>query len=107
LGISRLKGFKLLGIGILISSMIIGGIYIENIDKNIKLLLLLLGLVLLLIYTIGSQSLEWYIPTSQTPTGNESHIQRPTGYGIPGFELPMALGGLVIAFVILKKRQNR
>ncbi|MCX6672150.1 MAG: hypothetical protein NTX92_09550 [Euryarchaeota archaeon] len=57
------SSIKLLGIGVVIGSMVVGGIYIEDIDKNLKLLLLLLGLVLLVIYTIGSQSLEWYIPT--------------------------------------------
>jgi hypothetical protein len=101
------SSIKLLGIGVVISSMIVGGIYIENIDKNIKLLLLLLGLVLLIIYTIGAQSLQWYIPTSQTPTGNESFEHRPTGYGIPGFELILGLGALVITLLILKKRRNR
>jgi len=98
---------KLLGIGAVVSSMIIGGVYIETMDKNIKLLLLLLGLVLLIIYTIGAQSLEWYIPTSVTPTGNESFEHRPTGYGIPGFELVVGLGALAITVLILRKRRNR
>ena len=84
---------KLIGIGALTSSMIIGGIIIDDIDKNLRLLLLLLGLVLLTIYTVGSQSLQWYVPTtSQTPTGNQSYENRPTGYGIPGFELISLLG---------------
>jgi hypothetical protein len=101
------SSIKLLGIGAVICSMVIGGIYIQEIDKNLKLLLLLLGLVLLVIYTIGSQSLEWYIPTSQTPTGNESYEHRPTGYGVPGFELILVLGALVITSLILKKRPYR
>jgi len=101
------SSIKLLGIGAVICSMIMGGIYVQEIDKNLKLLLLLLGLVLLVIYTIGSQSLEWYIPTSQTPTGNESYEHRPTGYGIPGFELVVGLGALVITLSVLKKRQYR
>jgi hypothetical protein len=101
------SSIKLLGIGAVICSMVIGGIYIEDIDKNLKLLLLLLGLVLLVIYTIGSQSLEWYIPTSQTPTGDESYEHRPTGYGVPGFELMLSLGALVMTLVILKKRHDR
>jgi hypothetical protein len=101
------SSIKLLGIGVVIGSMVVGGIYIEDIDKNLKLLLLLLGLVLLVIYTIGSQSLEWYIPTSQTPTGAESYEHRPTGYGVPGFELMLGLGALVITLVILKKRHDR
>jgi len=101
------SSIKLLGIGVLIGSMVVGGIYIEDIDKNLKLLLLLLGLVLLVIYTIGSQSLEWYIPISQTPTGDESYEHRPTGYGVPGFDLMLGLGALVITLVILKKRHDR
>lgn len=99
---------KLVGIGALTSSMIIGGITIEDIDKNFKLLLLLLGLVLLIIYTVGSQSLQWYIPTSsQTPSGNLSYDNRPTGYGIPGFEMIAVLGALGIALFILKKKRTR
>ena len=98
---------KLIGIGALTSSMIVGGIIIEDIDKNLKLLLLLLGLVLLIIYTMGSQSLQWYVPTSQTPSGNESYEHRPTGYGIPGFEMICALGALTIVLFILKKKRYR
>jgi hypothetical protein len=101
------SSIKLLGIGVVISSMVIGGVFIESIDKNIRLLLLLLGLVILIIYTVGSQSLEWYIPTSGTPSGDESYDHRPTGYGIPGFELPFAMAALGISFLLLKKRQRR
>ena len=101
------SSIKLLGIGAVICSMVIGGIYLQEIDKNLKLLLLLLGLVLLVIYTIGSQSLEWYIPTSQTPTGSESYEHRPTGYGVPGFELIVGVGALVITLLIMKKRHYR
>lgn len=101
------SSIKLLGIGVVISSMVIGGIFIDSIDKNIRLLLLLLGLVILIIYTVGSQTLEWYIPTSGTPSGNESYAHRPTGYGIPGFELPFALVAFGISVLIIKKRQRR
>jgi hypothetical protein len=99
---------KLIGIGALTSSMIIGGIIIEDIDKNLKILLLLFGLVLLIVYSVGSQSLQWYIPTtSQAPSGNESYAHRPTGYGVPGFELLSVLGALLIASLILKKKMTR
>lgn len=105
----RVSGsIKLIGIGVFTSSMIIGGIVIEDIDKNFKLLLLLLGLILLIIYTVGSQSLQWYVPTtSQTPSGNESYLHRPTGYGVPGFEALSAFGALIIALMILKKKRLR
>jgi membrane protease YdiL (CAAX protease family) len=99
---------KLVGIGVLTSSMIIGGITIEDIDKNVRLLLLVLGLVLLTIYTVGSQSLQWYVPTtSQTPSGNQSYENRPTGYGVPGFELSSLIGALVIVLFIIKKKYFR
>ncbi|KYK22306.1 hypothetical protein AYK25_02585 [Thermoplasmatales archaeon SM1-50] len=98
---------KLMGIGVVITSMVVGGISTEDLDKNYRLLLLLLGLVLLIIYTVGSQSLEWYVPTSQTPSGSESYDRRPTGYGIPGFEIIPSLGALFITLLILKKRHNR
>lgn len=101
------SSIKLVGLGVVICSMVIGGIYLDDIDKNLRLLLLLLGLMLLVIYTVGSQSLEWYIPTSQTPTGNETYEHRPTGYGIPGFELILGLGALLITVLILKKRHTR
>ena len=40
---------KLTGMGIVCISMIIGGFFIENIDKDIKSLLLIFGLILLLL----------------------------------------------------------
>lgn len=101
------SSIKLIGIGAVVSSMVVGGIYSEDIDKTYRLLLLLLGLALLVIYTIGSQSLEWYISTSGTPTGSEPYDQRPTGYGLPGFELIPFVCAFVITFIILKKRRHR
>jgi MFS family permease len=98
---------KLLGIGAVVSSMVVGGVYVEDLDKNYRLILLLFGLVLLVIYTLGSQSLEWYIPTSETPSGTESYENRPTGYGVPGFELIAGIGALIITLLILKKKQYR
>ncbi|MBN1861696.1 MAG: hypothetical protein JW840_09580 [Candidatus Thermoplasmatota archaeon] len=101
------SSIKLIGIGAVVSSMVVGGIYSEDIDKTYRLLLLLLGLALLVIYTVGSQSLEWYISTSVTPTGSESYQQRPTGYGLPGFELIVFVCALVVTLIVLKKRQYR
>lgn len=98
---------KLIGIGAVVSSMVLGGVYVEDLDKNYRLILLLLGLVLLVIYTIGSQSLEWYVPTSEAPSGIESYENRPTGYGVPGFELIAVIGALIITLLILKKKQYR
>jgi membrane protease YdiL (CAAX protease family) len=97
---------KLFGVGVLISSMVVGGILLEEIDKNLRILLLLLGLILLLVYTVGSQSLEWYVPTSQSVTGNQSYEYRPTGYGIPGFECVSVLGALVFLFFWKKQKKK-
>jgi len=96
---------KLIGIGLFTSSLMVGGIAMEDIDKNVKLLLLLLGLVLLIVYTIGSQALQWNVPTSsQTPSENQTYNNRPTGYGIPGFETYTLLAAFIIALGILKRK---
>jgi hypothetical protein len=98
---------KLIGIGGLVTSMIMGGILLEDIDKNLRLLLLILGLVLLLIYTAGSQSLEWNLNMAGAPSDSQSYQDRPTGYGIPGFEVIVGLGAVIITMVLLKKKKNR
>lgn len=95
---------KLIGIGILTSSMVVGGVIIKGIDKNQKTLLLVIGLILLIIYTIGSPSLQWELETSDKPLVNESYEERPTGYGMPGFELIPAV--IAIAFVLYWKRKR-
>ena len=93
---------KLLGLGLLTTTMIVGGIIIEDIDKNLKLLLLLLGLVLLIIYSIASPALEWQLPSySSSSTGYET---RPTGYGIPGFELIIVACAIALVFFLRRKR---
>jgi hypothetical protein len=98
---------KLIGIGALVTSMIVGGIIIEDIDKNLRLLLLLLGLILLIIYTIGSQNLQWYLPISGMPSASESYESRPTGYGVPGFEMTFVLGALLITLLLLMRKRHR
>lgn len=92
---------KLFGVGVLISSMVVGGIILENIDKNLRLLLLILGLILLIVYTVGSPSLEWSVRS-----GTSTYGSRPTGYGVPGFEfiLPMLATLVIIAWKQRKKR---
>jgi len=98
---------KLIGMGVLISSMVVGGIIIEDIDKNLKLLLLLLGLILLIIYTVGSQSLQWSVPVSGMVSGEEAYESRPTGYGIPGFEAIYAFFALIAVILIAKIKRHR
>ena len=89
---------KLIGLGFLTTAMVIGGLTIKDIDKNLKTLLLLLGLILLIIYSIGSPSLEWEL-SSYDSSGYDS---RPTGYGVPGFEIVILIAS-IISMIILKK----
>jgi len=98
---------KLIGIGFLTSSMVVGGIIIEDIDKNLRTLLLLLGLILLIIYTVGAQSLHWNVSSLASPS-SESYNERPTGYGTPGFEAVYVIFALIAVLLIAKiKRRNR
>jgi len=94
---------KLIGLGFLVISMLVGGIILKDIDRNMKLLLLILGLILLLIYTIGSPSLEWKLKYDwQTP-----YSSKPTGYGIPGFEIPLLVISLLVGTILLKRKIKR
>ena len=95
---------KLIGIGILTSSMLVGGVILKKIDQNQKTLLLIIGLILLIIYTIGSPSLQWDVDTTEEPLVNESYEDRPTGYGMPGFELVPVI--VAIAFVLYWKQKK-
>jgi hypothetical protein len=111
----KVSGFlKLVGIGILTASMVVGGIIIEKIDRNLKMLLLILGLVLLIIYTIGSPLLSWDISNfspsgmmGSQSTSEYAYDERPTALGTPGFEILYALIAisLVILIIKIKRRQ--
>ena len=94
---------KLIGIGILTSSMVVGGVIIKDIDKNQKTLLLVIGLILLIIYTIGSPALQWDVDTSDSDS--EAYDERPTAYGTPGFEIIYTIIAISIIFY-LRKRKN-
>jgi len=85
---------KLFGMGVLISTMVVSGIILEEIDKNLRILLLLLGLILLIVYNVGSQSLEWNVSSP-----DQSYQNRPTGYGVPGFEFISVLAVIVGMFI--------
>ena len=95
---------KLIGMGFFTSSMVVGGIIVEDIDKNLRMLLLILGLILLIIYTIGAQSLNWSVSgmAGSSSSSSEAYSSRPTGYGIPGFEA--VYGIIAIAAVLLISR---
>ena len=111
----KVSGFlKLVGIGILTSSMVVGGIIIEKIDRNLKMLLLILGLVLLIIYTLGSPWLNWDISNIDfsVMTGSESQTEiayeeRPTALGTPGFEILYAIIALSFVILITKIKRKR
>jgi glucan phosphoethanolaminetransferase (alkaline phosphatase superfamily) len=96
---------KLIGLGFLVSSMVIGGIVIDTIDRNLKLLLLILGLVLLVIYSIGSSQLEWNLTDSNSENVTE-YSERPTGYGMPGFELGLLLSAIGVVFITRFKHKK-
>lgn len=98
---------KMLGLGFVVSSMIVGGIIVHNIDKNLKMLLLLLGLILLIIYTIGAQQLHWDIESSNDQSSSEvAYDSRPTGYGVPGFDFGIIIvaGCSFILYSLVRKR---
>ncbi len=97
---------KLLAVGGLICTLIVAGLRLEGIDRTLRLLILILGLVMLIIYTAGSSYLEWNIPSYMT--GNQSAYQsRPTALGTPGFETVFALGALVLVVTVLAFRRRR
>jgi hypothetical protein len=82
---------KLTGLGLLTSSLIVGGIIVEEIDKNLKLLLL-------------SPELEWKLPSFTS--GETEYDTRPTGYGTPGFEILVTLAAIIFALIWKKKRMK-
>jgi len=94
---------KMLGYGFLVSSMIISGIILDDIDKSIKLLMLVFGLILLLAFTAGVQTLQWNASSAESAMG-----VRPTGYGTPGFEMVFLIIASIVAFFTHKKiKQNK
>lgn len=97
---------KLLGLGVLTTSMVVGGLTIKDIDANQRTLLLLLGLVLLIIYSVASPALEWRIP-GWADQGAVAYDYRPTAAGIPGFEIPLMLLSLVVIIILGRRKFKR
>ena len=101
---------KLFGIGILTACMVVGGIVIESIDKNFRMLLFILGLILLIIYTVGSPILNWDVSgiESESDDGYSDDIyeDRPTSLGTPGFEVIYVLIAIGILLLIGKRKQK-
>jgi len=99
---------KMIGLGFVVSSMIVGGVIVEDIDKNLKILLLLLGLILLLVYTIGAQQLHWDISSYTDDSVSESEAaykERPQGYGTPGFEIMYTVVAIIAVILIAKVKR--
>lgn len=96
---------KLIGLGFITTSMVIGGIIIEEIDKNLKILLLLFGLILLIVYTIGAESLQWSV--SNAASESDIYEDRPQAYGLPGFEIVFSFLAMFLVLLFLKIRRNR
>lgn len=110
----RIQAFiKMIGFGFLTSSMVVGGIIVEEVDKNQRILLLIFGLILLLIFTIGSVQLNSWNVTSgmmagDTTTEEAAFENRPTGYGTPGFEFIFVIAAMIFVFIskkIIKRRR--
>lgn len=107
----KLSSFiKMLGLGFVVSSMVVGGIIVKKIDKNLKILLLLLGLILLIVYTVGAQQLHWDVassPESSDSFEEEAYEDRPTGYGVPGFEIISTIIAIAALLLIAKIKRIR
>lgn len=98
---------KMMGFGFLTSSMVMGGIIIEKVDKNQRILLLIFGLIILLIYTVGSVQLDWNVSSgmlSEEDTTEEeaAYENRPTEYGTPGFEFIFLIAAMICVFLSKK-----
>ena len=102
---------KLLGIGILTACMVVGGIIVEKIDRNLRMLLLMLGLILLIIYTIGSPMLNWDISglassAAESDISQVANEEKPTALGTPGFEAVFVMIAIAIFMIIRKFRSK-
>ena len=102
------SSIKLLGIGGLICTLIVGGLRLEGTDRTLRLLILILGLIMLVIYTAGSAMLEWNVPTYLENHNDSAYQSRPTALGVPGFDTWVFLGalGIVAAALAFRRRQG-
>jgi len=102
--------FKLIGLGILTSILIIGGIIGSDLNKYFRLTFLVIGLILLLIFTIASQFMDYqeielaiYDEFGQETGATTIETYQPS---TPGFEL---IAGIlaITSIVIYKKYKNK
>lgn len=104
---------KLIGLGVLISTLIIGGIIGHDLNKYFKISLLIIGLVLLLIFTIAGQFMKWdtssydeYSLGGTSSAGSSQQSAYDSRPSTPGFELILSI--IAIASIIgLSKIRNR
>jgi len=106
---------KLVGMGILVATLIIGGIIGYELNKNFRILILIVGLSLLLVFTIGAQLMKWDTSTqnssflagesSMNSSSEESNAyeNRPS---TPGFELFVAIIAIV-SLLFFKKIKGK
>ena len=106
---------KLFGLGILTATLIVGGIVGNDLNKYFKYIILIIGLVLLLIFTIGAQFMKWDISASAfysswgisggtAPMSSSAYESRPS---TPGFELIFAVIAIISVIVISKFKRKR
>jgi len=110
------KTIKLIGLGVLTTTLIVGGIIGSDLHKHFKLILLIIGLVLLLIFSISAQFMKWdntpsyYYSSSYFSSGiaaspGEDYETTSAPPSTPGFELVVAIGA--IATVIMARKIKR
>ena len=103
---------KLIGLGILTTTLIVGGIAADDIHRYFKLIILIIGLVMLITFSIASQFMKYdHTPASiyekwGSPTmGAESPSSDSAGSApAPGFELLLCIVSIIAIIVIFKKR---
>jgi len=101
---------KLIGMGILTTTLVLSGLVYYDADKNIKFFLLLVGLIFLLIYLLGTPLLRWDLSESTSLIGddtsqdeaNQAYKERPTALGTPGFEFILVILS-ILGFLTYKK----
>jgi len=99
------KTIKLIGLGIITTTCIVGGVVGDDLHKYFKLTILIVGLVLLLCFTVGAQFMKW-----DWSTTNYSGSYFGSGYSsssggppsTPGFEI---IFGIIAVGIILLVRK--
>jgi len=114
------KAIKLIGLGVLTTTLIVGGVIGNDLHKHFKLILLVIGLVLLLIFSIGAQFMKWDdtpsyyygssswgsgIASSPSDSGDEEISTAPPS--TPGFELIAAIGAIAVVLMASKIKRRK